>query len=57
MQADSPTQPEGRDDSQDESAPQARPAPDGPGPRDVPDDQVIDKTLPAKPADDGGRPG
>lgn len=30
--------------------------PDQDGPHDVPDDQVIDKTLPKQPIDDGGRP-
>ncbi len=40
-------------DDEDGGTPQAQPQPDGPGPRDVPDSQVIDKTLPQKPpADD-----
>ena len=30
------------------------PTPDGPGPRDVPDDEVIDKTLPARSGERSG---
>jgi hypothetical protein len=36
---------------------QPAPSPDEDGPHDVPDDKVIEKTLPSsKPADKGGRP-
>ena len=36
---------------------QLKPIPDEDGPHDVPDDKVIEKTLPAvKVGDDGGRP-
>ena len=42
----------GRDPGDD--PPQARPVPDEPGPHDVPDEQVIDKTLPARPVGEGG---
>ena len=55
MQPDPQTQPDGTAGSV--GAPEARPVPDEPGPRDVPDQQVIDKTLPVKPTDDAGRPG
>jgi len=55
MQADSPTRPDGGEAGEDTS-PEARPMPDGPGPHDVPDDQVIDKTLPQKSPGAGERP-
>ena len=34
---------------------QARPVPDEDGPHDVPDDKVIEKTLPTPPSRDSGR--
>ena len=58
MQADPTTRPdEGAPDPQEGEAPQARPLPDGPGPHDVPDGEVIDKTLPSKPVGGADRPG
>ena len=44
MPATNPTTPEPDDDPQ---AAQERPMPDEDGPHDVPDETVIDKTLPA----------
>ncbi len=42
-------------DSDESVAGQVRPIPDEDGPHDVPDDKVIEETLPTKPApDDGG---
>ena len=35
---------------------QAPPSPDEDGPHDVPDDKVIEKTLPTRPARDGKSP-
>ena len=41
--------PEGADEAR-----EPPPSPDGPGPRDVPDDEVIDKTLPTRGSRDAG---
>jgi len=54
MQAtESPRPDEGAGQDED-TPPQARPVPDEPGPHDVPDDQVIERTLPTKPVGEGG---
>jgi hypothetical protein len=54
MQATEPTRPEADEDEaandDGRTTPQApRPTADEPGPRDVPDDKVIEKTLPPAP--------
>jgi hypothetical protein len=50
--------PAGSSDDSDESRDgQVSRVPDEDGPHDVPDDKVIDKTLPAKPASDRGGSG
>jgi hypothetical protein len=49
--------PSGSADDADEGEDLVPPIPDEDGPHDVPDDKVIEKTLPTKPiADDGSRP-
>lgn len=48
--------PAGSDDESDESLFDVPPTPDEDGPHDVPDDKVIEKTLPTRPgADEAGR--
>jgi len=42
-------QPAGASDSDDDAQDRVVPVPDEDGPHDVPDDKVIEKTLPAKP--------
>lgn len=46
--------PTGSDEESDESINDMPHTPDEDGPHDVPDDKVIEKTLPAKPASDSG---
>ena len=50
-----PSKPAGGDASADESLDDRAPAPDEDGPHDVPDDKVIEKTLPKAPGPGGGR--
>jgi hypothetical protein len=53
----SATQPQQSDASDDDGAiDQVKPIPDEDGPHDVPDDKVIEKTLPTAPIDDSDRP-
>lgn len=49
--------PEGSADDPDEPFDGEVPMPDEDGPHDVPDDKVIEKTLPTKPVPDGGGSG
>ena len=52
-----PRKPAGSDDESDESAREMTPTPDEDGPHDVPDEKVIEKTLPAQPLRDNGSGG
>jgi hypothetical protein len=49
------TKPQQSDSSDDGAVDQVNPVPDEDGPHDVPDDKVIEKTLPTPPVDGGGR--
>ena len=52
-----PQNPTGSADSKESLDGQAPPTPDEDGPHDVPDDTVIEKTLPAGPVSDAGSSG
>jgi hypothetical protein len=51
-----PQNPTGSDDSRESLDGQPPPVPDEDGPHDVPDDKVIEKTLPSAPIADSGGP-